>query len=91
MEDYALRNGWTYDRHKFFPTVDIPTKMVSAIQPICKKILNNIVYPQVRKQFCLHDATFTVADEFIVKYAVDGDDRSRDKPDASVFIFFYYY
>jgi hypothetical protein len=82
VEDYALRNGWTYDRHKFFPTVDIPTKNVSAIRPICQTILENIVYPQVRKQFCLHDATFTVADEFIVKYAVDGDDRSRDKLDA---------
>ena len=40
----------------------------------------------------LDDVIFKAADEFIVKYAVDGDDRSRDKPDASVvFIFFYYY
>ena len=81
-EEYALRYGWTYDRHKFFPTVDIPTKSVATLRPISNTILNTLVFPQVRKQFGLHDATFTVADEFIVKYAVDGDDRSRDKLDA---------
>eukprot|EP00944_MAST-04C_sp_MAST-4C-sp1_P004441 g4441.t1 len=81
-EKYALRSGWTYDRHKFFPTVDIPTKNVPSLRPICDTIHNTIVYPLIRKLFGLHDATFTIADEFIVKYSVDRDARSRNRLDS---------
>lgn len=68
-ENYAKNNGgWTTQRHKKYPTTDLPVK---NIMPILNFVLMsfNSIFSKIQKSYSLNDnIEFNVTDLFIVKY-----------------------
>jgi hypothetical protein len=71
-EAYARNaGGWTYDRHKYFPTVDIPVNKSPELMRITSKMNRDMIIPKVRELYEIPNACITPCDQFVVKYEVN--------------------
>lgn len=66
---YALTNGWTNNRHKNYPTTDIPIKLIPCIFSFLMSFKENI-YKEIQRSYSLDNCKFEILDIFIVKYDV---------------------
>jgi hypothetical protein len=77
-ELYANENGgWSTNRHKNYPTTDIP---VENIKPIFKFVLSTIqnIMSKIYRSYCIPEiATMNIVDLFVVKY----DEKLQTKLD----------
>lgn len=76
-EAFAVRyGGWTTDRHKYFPTVDLPTKSIPGVSSIVDSLCKTHVIPSVKRLYKLDTAAILKpCDLFVVKYEVNPRDQ----------------
>jgi hypothetical protein len=87
-ELYAKENGgWTTNRHKKYPTTDIP---IDKIKPIFKYVLGSIpnIMTKIYKYYCIPESIpINIVDLFIVKYEKDAQNKLEIHTDGSFITF----
>ena len=87
-EIYSIENnGWTTKRHKNYPTTDLPIRSIPGLgTPIMNMTISNI-FPLIAKKFNLNPYFLNIADIFIVKYDINGQDHLNFHKDGSIISF----
>lgn len=87
-EIYAIENkGWTTKRHNNYPTTDLPARVIPGLgAPLMNLTIANI-FPLIAKQYGFNPYYLNVADIFIVKYDVEGQDHLEFHRDGSIISF----
>jgi len=72
-EEYASNNGgWSTDRHKTYPTTDLPASCVDCTFRFILHFFFEIIHKTIINSYCLDDISvnisFNIRDIFIVKY-----------------------
>ena len=85
-ENYAKSNGgWTTQRHRNYPTTDLPVEKVTSIFGFTLFSFNTI-FDMIKKSYCLPDyLTFNISDLFVVKYDSDMQNSLEMHHDGSFF------
>tara|TARA_B110000285_G_C15137023_1_gene627730 strand:- start:1448 stop:3172 length:1725 start_codon:yes stop_codon:yes gene_type:complete len=80
---------WTINRHKQYPTTDIPIDNIKKLKKIKKNIITNTI-SLIKKNYNLEcDSILDVYDLFVVKYSISGQrglDIHRDQSEFSFII-----
>lgn len=87
-ENYALNNGgWTTQRHKNYPTTDIPVENIKNVFDFVLFSLKNL-FEKIRKSYSLDsNIDFNISDLFIVKYDSETQNELEQHMDGSFLSF----
>jgi hypothetical protein len=93
-EKYAENNksfenpsGWTHQRHKKYPTTDLPIKDITNLSTIVTNIINYDVLDKIVEKYNINKYFLDLNDIFIVKYTHDTQNSLEDHRDGSEFSF----
>lgn len=87
-EEYASNNdGWTKKRHRNYPTTDLPVRMIPSLHVPLFNLVTMNVFPLIAEHYKLNLYFLNIADLFIVKYTVDGQDHLENHRDGSIISF----
>jgi len=68
-EEFAARNGgWTTDRHKLYPTTDLPAEAVEHVFSFILTSFKETISKHIVNAYNLKNVSFGINDIFIVKY-----------------------
>ena len=84
-ESYAKNNGgWTTNRHKNYPTTDLPAENIKNVFSFILKTFELEIIKKIKKSYCLSEnIMFNIQDIFIVKYEVGRQDHLEMHTDGS--------
>lgn len=87
-EKHALKNnGWTTNRHKNYPTTDIPVQRIEKIRVIINNIVNQEIIPRVADFYKVNKFFLDAYEIFVVKYSFDKQNELVFHKDGSLFSF----
>lgn len=87
-EEYSkLHGGWTKERHKNYPTTDLPVRSIPTLNvPLFNFTTLNIL-PLIAEHYKLNLYFLSIVDLFIVKYEAEGQDHLGKHRDGSIISF----
>jgi hypothetical protein len=88
FENYALKNGgWLTNRHKNYPTTDIPIEKIPNIFDFIIFSFKNL-FQKIKKSYSIEEnINFNIADLFIAKYDSETQNSLDEHRDGSFFSF----
>lgn len=87
-EHHSIKNGgWTKKRHKNYPTTDIPVISIPLLSTPLLNYCNIHILPLISKHYKMNFYFLNIADLFVVKYDVNGQDHLDWHRDGSIISF----
>lgn len=82
-----INGGWTTNRHKNYPTTDIPVRSINMLKVPLFNLVNINILPLISKHYKLNLYFLNIMDLFVVKYDVEGQDHLETHRDGSIISF----
>jgi hypothetical protein len=68
-EEYAVKYGWTKNRHDMYPTTDIPVENIQSIFKFIITSFSQTIIHKIKKSYEIDDTVnISIKDLFVVKY-----------------------
>jgi hypothetical protein len=86
-EEYASKNGWKKDRHKYYPTTDNDIKNISDISYLIENRVYSKLVPEFGNLFNIPNDILGIDETFVVKYTIGGQKYLEPHQDGDDFSF----
>lgn len=87
-EKYAnINNGWYVDRHRNYPTTDIPIRLIPSLSNLILNVVTYDIFPIIAYRYNISKYFLNCIDLFIVKYHENFQTKLERHVDGSIFSF----
>jgi hypothetical protein len=86
-EKHAKIHQWTTNRHKKYPTTDIPIKSINSLNILVGNLVKYNIFPIIEAKYNVSKYFLDCNDIFVVKYDSELQNKLEKHKDGSIFSF----